>query len=100
MVSGDNGLTLTQTVQIIEALAMIGGGGMILVKMGKMMGVFESIGKQQAEEITEIKEEIKEIRTVVTTVAVQKTEINGLRDELKFLRDAYNELRHGKGIIK
>lgn len=96
----DSGLTLTQTVQIIEALAMIGGGGLILIKMGRMMGMFESIGRQQAEEITEIKDEIKEIRTVVTTVAVQKTEINNLRDELTMLRTTVDELRHGKGIVK
>ena len=45
----------------IEITAVIGGGAAILIKMGRMMGVFETIGKQQSAEIRELKSDVKEL---------------------------------------
>lgn len=89
---------LAALLQLIQITAMIGGGALILLRMGRMMGAFETIGTQQSREITMIKDEIKEIRTVVTHVAVQKVEINSLREEVGYLRKTLDELRHGEGF--
>ena len=92
--------SFSDVLQIIEAAAIIGGGLLILVRMGRMMGAFETIGKQQAFEISEIKNDIKEIRTVVTTVAVQKVEINSIQEQITRLWTIVDEIRHGQGLVR
>lgn len=84
----------------IEVLAVISGGAAILVKMGRMMGSFEMIGKQQALEIGNLKDEVKELTVLVTAVAVQKVELASLREEISLLRKWYDELRHGQGYVQ
>lgn len=85
--------------KIVEIAAIVFGGGAILIKMGRMMGEFTTIGKQQAAEINEIKQEVKQLNTLITTVAVQKAEMSSIREELALLRRWYDELRHGRGYI-
>lgn len=84
----------------VELLAIVLGGGAILIKMGRMMGEFATIGKQQAGEIAEIKQEVKQLNTLITTVAVQKAEMSSIREELSLLRRWYDELRHGRGYVR
>lgn len=83
----------------LEIIALVMGGGMILIRMGKMAGGFEAIGRQQACEISELKSEVKGLSALITTVAVQKIELEGIRSDIERLTKWYDELRHGKGII-
>lgn len=86
--------------QAVELLGMFGGGAIILIKMGRMMGTFETIGNTQAREISELKEDIKSVNNVITQVAVQKAEIASLDQRVGLLMTWYDELRHGHGYVK
>jgi len=92
-------LSFGELSQIVQTIAVIGGGGIILVKMGRMMGMFEQIGTQQAEEISEIKGELKDLGKLLTTVAVQKNEINNLRDQVVMMQRQMDDMRHGEGFV-
>lgn len=83
----------------IEIIAVIGGGIIILLKMGRMMGSFEAVSMQQTHEIGEMKAEMKGLSQLITAVAVQKVEMAGMREEILQLRRWYDELRHGKGYV-
>lgn len=86
--------------EIVKVVGIFGGGAIIMLRMGRMMGTFETIGRQQAVEITEIKRDMKIMSDTVTTVAVQKNEISNLHDDITRLYKWYDELRHGKGYIQ
>jgi hypothetical protein len=87
-------------IESVKALGIIGGAVVILLRMGRMAGQFEMIGKQQAQEITEIKREMKVMSDTVTTVAVQKNEIANIHEDITRLYRWYDELRHGRGYVE
>ena len=84
---------LSELSQVIQTAAVVFGGAIILVKMGRMMGAFEQIGKRQAMEITEIKSELKDLSKLLTTVAVQKNELNNLREQFVIIQRQLEEIR-------
>ena len=65
-----------------------------------MAGKFEQIGVQQAAEIADLAMEMKTMRSVVTDIAVQKAEMGSMQNQISLLMSWYDELRHGKGIIR
>lgn len=84
----------------IEILAVLSGGVTILLKMGKMMGTFEVIGRQQAQEIADLKDEMKQMNVLITQVAVQKAEMASMQEQISLLTRWYDELRHGRGFVR
>lgn len=93
-------LTLvTLFVQMLMALAFLGGGAIFLVKMGRMMGVFEQTSIQHAANIEKIEIKIESLSKVMTTVAVQKEEMIALRRDLTRTMDAVADMRRGRGFI-
>ena len=90
---------VTLFVQVLMALAFLGGGGMFLVKMGRMMGIFEQNSIQHAAQLKEIKGDVKALSVVLTTVAVQKEELLALRRDLTRAQDNIADLRHGRGYV-
>lgn len=51
-----------------ELLALVLGGGALFYRTGRMTMKFEQIGKQQAEEISELKIAVKELVTSTTRI--------------------------------
>jgi hypothetical protein len=91
---------LETALEVAKIVGIFGGGAVLLIRMGRMAGQFEQIGKQQAQEITEIKREMKIMSDTVTTVAVQKNEISNIHEDITRLYKWYDELRHGKGYVE
>lgn len=83
----------------LNIIALVGGGIIILLRMGRMMGAFETIGAQQATEIGEMKQELKNLNALITTVAVQKAEMASMQQQISLLTGWYDELRHGRGYV-
>lgn len=99
-VASDNPLaTLTLVVQSLMALSFLIGGGLFLVRLGKIMGAFEQHSKYQTEQITEIKNDVKAQGAVLITVAVQKEELTSLRRDLTRVQDTITDMQRGKGYI-
>lgn len=96
---GDGGLGLESILKIAEIVAVAGTGTGLFFKIGRVTERFEMIGKQQAKEITEIKNEVRAFGVVLTDVAVQKTRLDSQGERLNLLDRRYDELRHGEGFV-
>lgn len=60
---------------------------------------FETIGKQQAVEISELKEEVKAVSKVVTQMAVQNTRLDAMAQRMTIQEKLIDDLRRGEGFI-
>ena len=61
---------------------------------------FETIGIQQASEISQLKDEVKEVAKVVTALAVQSTRLDTMGSRLAMQEKLIDDLRRGEGFIK
>jgi hypothetical protein len=75
---GDNINGLTKL--IIEAFTLISSGGFILFRIGQMTQKFELIGRQQAKEISELKENIEKLNEMLVQMANQNGRINVMEE--------------------
>lgn len=92
------------TLDYIKIVVELGGGGaavaVVLVKMGRMTGTFEQISVQQTQEIAEMHEELKAVQKMVVDIAVQKVMLENMQVQITTLLKWYDELRHGKGLVR
>lgn len=85
-------LPLNDVLKIVEVVSIIGGGAVVVFKLGKAINRFEETAKMQGEQIDELKEETKKMGAVLTTLAVQDSRLDRMETDL-------HELRHGKGWV-
>lgn len=64
----------------VEFLSVIGGGGLVLVKIGRMTERFELIGKQQAKEIADLSRGMENVNRLLITIAEQKGRMDRMDD--------------------
>lgn len=64
----------------IEFLSVIGGGSLVLVKIGRMTERFELIGKQQAKEIADLSRGMENVNRLLVTIAEQKGRMDRMDD--------------------
>lgn len=92
-------MELETVVKIIEAVAIVLGGGIVLFKIGRAVEKFELIGKQQAQEIKELKIAVRDIGEVMTKVALQTQRQDTFAERLTLFERQLDDLRHGEGFI-
>lgn len=80
----------------IFAVVLLG----ILWRLAVMATKFETIGIQQASEISQLKDEVKEVAKVVTALAVQSTRLDTMGSRLAMQEKLIDDLRRGEGFIK
>jgi hypothetical protein len=85
-------VSIDTAFKLIEIVSMLGGGGLVAFRLGKNSQVVREAMRQQATEITALKDEIKALSKLVTEVAVQSKRID-------ILEQRYEELRHGEGFV-
>ena len=85
---------------IIETLTTVGGVGVVVYKLGRAMEKFESVGKQQAKEITELKGEVKIIGEVLIKIALTTQRQDTLEERINRNETMLDELRRGEGFIQ
>ena len=95
----DVGLTLDTTLRLAELVTLVGGGVVIVFRMGRMTERFELIGQRQADEISELKRAVGRFGDVLTDLAVQKNRLDGQAERINLLDRRYEELRHGEGFV-
>ena len=86
-------------IKLAELFALIGGGGIFIFKMGRAVSKFEEVGKNQHEDISEIKTEMKAMTKIMTKQALIDERIAALSVRMTLLDKSVDELRHGEGFI-
>jgi hypothetical protein len=100
-VTGADALAALDTgLKLIEVIGIVGGGGLILIRLGRTTGRVELAMKQQADEIKGLKDEMKVVNTLLTDVAVQKQRLDTMDARMDTLDRRYDELRHGDGFVR
>src|SRR5215467_10436832 len=84
----DASIPLETALKIAELLAIVGGGGLVLMRMTRMAARFEFIGEQQSKEISELKLQ-----------AVKNERLDAQAKRINLLDQRYEELRHGEGFV-
>lgn len=84
---------------IVESLTTLSAVGVVVYKLGRAVEKFEAVGKQQAKEITELKEEVKIIADVVTKLALANQRQDVLEQRQNRYEAIVDDLRRGEGYI-
>jgi hypothetical protein len=85
-------IPLDTIFKLVEIVSILGGGGLVAFRLGKNSQAVREAMRQQATEITLLREEVKELSKLVTEVAVASK-------RLDILEQRYEELRHGEGFV-
>lgn len=83
---------------IVLALNFIAVGTAIF-KLGSAVQKFESIGMQQAKEISELKQTVSKVGDIVTQIAVSNVRMDALTTRLDRHESRLDELAHGEGFV-
>lgn len=70
-----------------------------IYKLGQAVGKFELIGKQQAGEISSLKEAVKEVSVLVTDMALHNQRLDNLSARLNRTEKLIEDIRRGEGMI-
>ena len=95
----DIAITLDAALKIAEIVSIIGGGGLVVYRLGRTSAKIEAAMTLQAAEISELKEDVKVVGRLLTDVAVQKERLDSHARRLDLLDRRYDELRHGEGFV-
>ena len=95
----DAGVSLDTGLKILEIGSILGGGLLVMFKMGQMTAKFEVLIRGQGAEITELKANVIAMREVITNVAVQKSRLDNQADRMGQIERRLEEMRHGQGYI-
>jgi len=68
------------SLKLVTLVAIIGGGGVIVFRMGRMTEKFELIGVQQSREISELKTGMSKVEGVLIAMANQNGRIDRVED--------------------
>lgn len=93
-----DGMQFDTAIKLIELLTFLGGGSLILVRLGQYAGKFEQMTRRQSDEIKDLKNEVKEIKTVVSDLAVQSNRIDNISQRMTQLDEKVERLRQGHGF--
>lgn len=85
-------VTIEWSLRLAEIAVIIGGTFTLAIKIGRAVERFELVGRQQGDEIKELKDDIRILNNLVTQIAVQDTRLNMIDARVE-------ELRHGKGMV-
>jgi hypothetical protein len=88
----DPSLNLDTILKLIEIVSVIGGGGVVAFRLGRVTTQFEAGMSQQAKEIAELKGDVKAVNKLITDMALQSQRMDALDKRL-------DELAHGRGFI-
>lgn len=70
-----------------------------IYRLGRAVERFEGIGRQQAEEIHELKEAVKVVGEIVTKIALQGERLDSHSGRIGRMEQTIEDLRRGEGYI-
>jgi hypothetical protein len=96
---GGGHITLESLLRLFELIAIVGGGGILLFKLGRAVSRFEIVGEAQAREITQLKDTVKSVADLITKYALQTQRLDNCMDRLEHCERLIDDLRRGEGFI-
>lgn len=85
-------MVLAEILQVVTILSIVGGGGLVLIRVGAALKGFQQTAEGQAKEIAELKAEIKALGSIVTQQAVQSNRLDRLEADVR-------EMKHLQGFV-
>lgn len=86
-------------LKIFTLVATIAGLSAVIFRLGKATSKFEQIGKQQSQEIVDLKMSVTDINKTLVQVALQTDRLNGLSERQTRVEKLIDDLRRGEGFI-
>lgn len=96
---GDEHQMLETALRIFEIGSILGGGAVILFKLGRAIERFEGVGKIQGGQINEMKESIKSLADLMTKQALASQRMDNFGDRMNRQDKLLDDLRRGEGFI-
>ena len=84
----------------IETITTLCAVGVVVYKLGRAVERFEAIGRQQATEISQLKDSVKIISDVVTKIALTNQRQDVLEERQNRMEQLVDDLRRGEGFIR
>ena len=82
-------------LKVVTILSIVGGGSIVLIKLGKLMEAFNNLSLS----VSAVQEEIKKLNEVMMRQAVQDEKLVAIQNQQGMLMRWYDELRRGQGLI-
>lgn len=96
----DTGISAAELIKFtIEGVTLLGGGSVLMLRIGRLMEKFEQIVSQQTKEISDLKLEVAQMRGVVTQIALQGERITALQSRIDTVDKRLYDLQHGEGFV-
>jgi len=86
-------------IRAIEVLALIGGGGIFIFKMGRAVSRFETVAERQSDDISDMKNDMKNLTKVMMEQAVHEQRMTNLSERQTLVEKQVDDLRRGEGYI-
>lgn len=86
-------------LKVVEIVSILGGGGIVFFKMGRVTSRVETLLAQSAIEITALKLSVQSMGEVITKVAVQSERLDNQAKRIENTERHIDELRRGEGLI-
>lgn len=86
-------------LQVLQIVAIVGGGGVVAFRLGRVTQRVEMSLDTQNKAISGLQDDVKELNRVVTSVALQGQRIDTLGARIDLLDKRYEEIRHGEGFV-
>lgn len=92
-------LEVDLVIKLVELVAIIGGGGVFMFKMGRAVSKFETVSTRQADDIAELKMDFKAMAEATLQLALQDQRMTNMSQRITATEELVNELRHGEGFV-
>ena len=83
----------------VEGFTILGGGSILMLRIGRLMEKFEQIANMQTRELAELKNEMVQMRGAVMQIAVQDQRISTLASRVDTFDKRLYDLSHGEGFV-
>jgi len=91
--------TVQIVVNLVTLIALMGGGGILVFKIGRAVSKFEVVAEHQAIDIKEIRMDVKIIGDATLKLALQEERMTAISRRMTNLEATVKELQHGEGFV-
>lgn len=97
---GAEAFTIDTVLKFLEIASIVGGGGLVLFRLGRTTSRVEAtlerqneILEGQSKSIDGLREETKQVNVVLTKIAVQESRLERIEEDIR-------DMQHGKGFVR
>lgn len=90
---------LETTLKVAEIGSIVASAIVLFFKLGRATERFELIGKQQAKEISELKNNFEKFGGILIEMALQKERMDNQGVRFNLIEQRLHEMAHGRGFV-